>query len=303
MISFIKNHKLAAVLLIILIIVVSGKISSQSRMTSSAPLPASRLSEAVSDMAVGGGGGNMGGISAPSLYTSKVAPQADITDRMVISESHLSLLVKNVVETRKKILDYTAGLGGYMVNSTVSNPQDVPTATVIVRLPSKQLEPALDYFRALGIKVVSENLTGYDVTDQYVDIEKRITIYENTKAKFAEILTRATEISDITNLNQEIINIQSQIDSFRGQQEYYAKSAELAKLTIYLSTDEIALPYAPSETFRPAVIFKQAVRSLVGVLRVLAGLVIWLVVYAVIWVPLLLVARFIYRKMKINRGA
>ncbi len=74
------------------------------------------------------------------------------------------------------------------------------------------------------------------------------------------------------------------------------QNAKLAKLTIYLSTDEIALPYAPSETFRPTVVFKLAVRSLVGSLRDIATLAIWVVVYSVIWIPALILFKFIKRR-------
>jgi hypothetical protein len=183
-----------------------------------------------------------------------------------------------------------------MVISSVANPQDAPTGTVVVRIPSTQLNQALDYFHSLSIKVVSENLDGTDVTDQYVDTEARITTLEKTKAKYESILDSAHEISDITNLTQQILQIQSQIDSLKGQQDALTKNAQLAKITIYLSTDEIALPYAPSETFRPAVIFKLAVRSLISQLRAVATWFIWIAVYGVIWIPALILFVWAYRK-------
>ncbi|OGM20842.1 hypothetical protein A2714_02650 [Candidatus Woesebacteria bacterium RIFCSPHIGHO2_01_FULL_38_9] len=244
----------------------------------------------------GGGsaaGGNFGAISNPSIpsyslpFQQNYTPQPDVKDRLVVQESNLSLLVKDVTDVRNKIVKYAQDSGGYMVSSNVSNPQDAPTATVVVRVPSVKLEEALNFFHSLSVKVVSENLVGTDVTDQYVDIETRIATLEQTKARFETILESATEIADITNLTQQILSYQGQIDTLKGQQMALAKNAELAKLTIYLSTDEIALPYQPSETFRPGVIFKLAVRSLVGFLRNLAELAIWVGVYAVVWVPAL----------------
>lgn len=219
-------------------------------------------------------------------------PEADVENRLVIQESNVSLLVKDVVETRNNILEYASSSGGYMVNTSTRSPQDAPTATLVIRIPSAKLQEALDYFHSLSIKVVSENLTGRDVTDQYVDIEARLATYEKTKSKFESILDQATKISDITSLTREIISIQGRIDSLKGQQDSLEKNAQLAKLTIYLSTDEMALPYAPSETFRPNIIFKLAVRSLVGFARKLVSVVIWLGVYSVIWVPALAVYIF-----------
>jgi hypothetical protein len=229
-------------------------------------------------------------------------PQADVDERLVIQESNLSLLVKNVVEVRKNILDYTKTSGGYMVSSSVSNPQDAPTATVIIRIPSDKLDAALDYFHSLSVKVVSENLSGRDVTDQYVDIDARLKTLRSTKERFESILAQAVEIKDITNLTREILSVQRQIDSLIGQQESLKQNASLSKLTIYMSTDELALPYAPSETFRPNVIFKLAVRSLIGFTRSLATWAIWIGVYAVVWVPalILFIAIKRWRKKKLN---
>jgi hypothetical protein len=225
----------------------------------------------------------------------EAAPQANVVNRMVIQNSNLSLLVKNVIETRDNIVNFAQANGGYMVSSEISNPQDAPSATVIVRVNAEKLKAAIAYLHSLSVKVVSENLEGYDVTDQYVDIDKRIAILQTTINKFQSILDQAKEVSDIMNINQQIINIQSQIDSYKGQQMALKQNADLAKLTVYISTDEIALPYAPNDTFRPAVIFKLAVRSLVADLRKVAEDSIWIGVYAVIWIPILVICYFVWR--------
>jgi hypothetical protein len=239
------------------------------------------------------------GMLLPNLSRSQdYAPQTDSQNRLVIQESNLSLLVKDVTDVRNKIVSYAASSGGYMVTSSVSNPQDAPIATVVIRVPSVKLEDTLNYLRSLSIKVVSENLIGKDVTDQYVDIDSHIATLLQTKVRYESILSETKEVSDIINLTQQIINTQTQIDSLNGQQLSLEKNAELAKLTVYLSTDEIALPYAPSETFRPAVIFKLAVRSMVGTLRGLGTLAIWIGVYSIIWVPALLIIRFIKKRSK-----
>jgi len=240
-------------------------------------------------------------LALPSVDTStrsNYTPQPDAENRLVIQTSNVSLLVKDVIEVRNKILNYASTSGGYMVNVSTSNPEETPTATIVIRVPAVKLSEALDYFHSLSVKVVSENLVGRDVTDQYVDIDKRIAIQERTKAKYEQILDAATEISDITSLTQQIIYTQNQIDSLKGQQDSLEKNAELAKLTIYLATDEIALPYAPSETFQPEVIFKLAVRSLVKSLRGLAKLAIWIGVYAVIWVPAIIIFKLVRNWLK-----
>jgi len=304
-VTWIKNNKLLAVLLVIVAFFLLNSFGSFFRIR----LP----QQSVSYPKLGGMDFEAGVVSeSPANFGATRSnylppapdypPQAGVEDRLVIKESSLSLLVKDVVDSKNKILDYTKTSGGYMVSSSVSNPQDAPTATLVIRTPSDKLESALDYFHSLSVKVVSENLSGRDVTDQYIDIDARLKTLEATKERFESILVQATKIEDITNLTQRILNVQNQIDAYKGQQESLKQNAQLAKLTIYLSTDELALPYAPSETFRPNVIFKLAVRSLVGFARSLATYIIWVGVYSVVWVPALGIFLAIkrWRKRKIS---
>jgi len=242
------------------------------------------------------GGGNLNDIMPPS----ESAPNANIKNRLVITNSYLSLQVSKVAVVQKQVIKKAEELGGYMVNSSIENPSDVASATVTVRIPSKQLENALQYYRSLSIKVISENLQGDDVTDQYVDFAAQLKTYEKTKTIFEQMLDKATNIQDILEVQREIINVQSSIDSIKGQMDYLKKNAEMAKITLYLSTDELALPYAPTDTWRPSVIFKQAVRSLVGTVRRIGSLAIWIGVYAIIWVPILLIVLYIRRKRRFS---
>lgn len=230
-------------------------------------------------------------------------PPSDVKSRLVIQETSLSLVVKDVRQTTDTILNYVEDQGGYMVSTTLTQPEEAPYGTVVVRVPSLKLRETLEYFRSQSIKVASEFISGKDVTDEYVDIEAQIKTLESTKSRFEEILRDAVKIDDILRVQREIISLQSQIDNFKGRQQLLEGSAELSRVTIHLSTDEIALPYTPSETFRPNVIFKLAVRSLVVNLRKLAAAAIWLLVYSVIWLPIIGIIIFIKRfKAGRNKG-
>jgi len=289
--SWIKNNKLICVLVVIIIYLL-GKNSiflPRTYLTSSSlsKMPSASLegSNSLNDI----------------MPLSESAPNANIKDRLVIKNSYLSLQVSKVSDVQKQVIGKAEELGGYMVNSSIDNPSDVASATVTVRIPSKQLDSALQYYRSLSIKVVSENLQGYDVTDQYTDFAAQLKIYEKTKVIFEQMLDKAINVQDILQIQREIINIQASIDSIKGQQDYLEKNSEMAKITLYLSTDELALPYAPTETWRPKVIFKQAVRSLIGTLRSIGSLTIWIVVYSVILVPIFFIILFIRRRTQAKK--
>ena len=218
------------------------------------------------------------------------------TNRMVVQSSNLSLLVKDVPASRDSVIAKAEELGGWMVNSSLNRPEESPFAHVTISVPSTQIKPALDYFRSLSIKVVSENLQGRDVTDSYTDLEEHISILEKTKSRYEDIRTKAVEVNDLITITRELTNIQTQIDRYKGQLQKLEQQVSMSQISVYISTDEIALPYAPDQAFRPGVIFKLAVRSLVSTFYGLGTKAIWIVVYSIIWIPVLFIIRWFQKR-------
>jgi len=233
---------------------------------------------------------------APEVKKTTISQNAS-QNRMVVADSYLSLVVAKVEDTHQQILKKVEEFGGFMISSSVNNPQENANASLTVRIPSEKLEAALAYFKSLSIKVVTENLTGEDITNQYTDINARLKTLDKTKAIFEEMLNKATLVQDILDVQQQIIAVQDQIDVLKGQTKYLEESSSMAKITVYLSTDELSLPYAPLDSWRPEQIAKEAVRSLISMARGIIGLLIWIGVYGIIWMPVLIIIYFIKKKL------
>ncbi len=279
-INWIKTHKLAVLLILIVAFLLFKDSFSRVR-----PLGGSYTGYSMSSAPmIAKSTRGIPGIGMPSQRENIV----QLDNRMVIKNSDLSLLVTDVRAVSDQILSYAKGVGGFMVSPSYTKPEESPFATVIIRVPTTVLENALSHLRSLGVKVISENLMGTDVTGEYTDIEARLTTLKKTQAKFNDILEKVTNVADILSVQRELISLQDQIDSLIGQKTALVKNAELTKITVYLSTDELALPYTPDKAFRPNLIFKEAVRSLINSVRQAAEILIWIGVYSVFWIPLVL---------------
>lgn len=280
--EWVKKNKIASLVYVILILVIFKEF-----FVFKSPIQPTPVAMPAFDSGVSLGGGGMKSVSSSIMPVREVAP-TDQASRIVVEETSMSLVVLKVKESADRIAELAKTNGGYMVSTNISQPEEAPFASVVVRIPAEKVKSTIEEYRKLSIKVTSENVIGTDVTDQYVDLEARLKTLETTKSKFEEIMARATVVQDILTVQRELINLQDQIDSLKGRQKYLEQTAALSKVTIYLSSDEMALPYAPSEAFRPAVIFKLAVRALNGALRGIAEKLIWIVVFSVIWVPVLI---------------
>lgn len=290
-IAWIKNHKLISVLLIVILYFLIKQSLPTYQMSSSKYITSDYSArESSSSQGMGLTMPNFAAPSSPSYSKIGTTPQ----NRMVVADSYLSLVVSKVENSHRQILNKVQELGGFMINSSINNPQENANASLTIRIPSDKLETALAYFKSLAIKVVTENLTGEDVTNQYSDINARLKTLDRTKEIFEEMLGKAIAIPDILNIQREIINMQDQIDSLKGQTKYLEENSSMAKITIYLSTDELSLPYAPLDSWRPEQIMKEAVRSIISTFRIIFGLLIWIGVYGIIWIPALII--FIFAK-------
>ncbi|MDC0449092.1 DUF4349 domain-containing protein [bacterium] len=244
------------------------------------------------DMQYGGRGGPM----STAMY-DPVAPRPDITDRKVITTSHLSALVTDVTSSVESVKSYVNQHKGYTVNESISRPEAGETATLVVRIPTDKVDVFKDQLRKLAVKVTSEKIDGTDITDQYVDMQERISRLEKTKARLDQILASAETVEEIMSVQDRIFMVQDQIDSYKGQLQYMDGATSTSKITIYLSEDELSLPYLPDTSWRPNVIFKKAVRSMIGTLQSLGTFAIWFAVYIPI-ILLLVVVVWVAKKIK-----
>ncbi len=295
--TWLRNNKLTVFLVLIIVFLLAKSLFNVSPVYRSSSGDSTKL---MSEIGIAPSAGNSG-VANYSLPQPEAAP-VDQADRMVVEESSLSLLVKNVRESADLVVSQAKEAGGFMVSSSLSSPEESAFATVVVRVPNEKFRDVVGSFRGLAVKVTSESLFGTDVTSEYVDLQARLDTLQKTKTKFEQILDQAVNIQDILEVQRELTSLQGQIDSLKGQQNYLEKTAQLSKITVYLSSDELALPYAPATLFRPAVVLKLAVRSLVTTLRGVATALIWVVVYAAIWLPVLLVALWLRRRWLKKRG-
>lgn len=279
--NWLKTHKLS-VLLLLIISILLGK----SRLTPkiSAPSYPDTVSYA--------------GLSRSILppIGGSTNPAVPLPERKVTVQTDLSLLVKNVTESISHVKSQAESVGGFMVNSSANYPEGGATGYISVRVPSAKLDSFLGSVRNLAVRVVSENISGTDVTDQYTDIDSRLSTLAQTKTTFEEIMRRANTVDEILRVQQSIFQVQDQIDSLKGQKKYLEDTTATSLVSVNLATDELSLPYAPAQPWRPSVIFKTAVRSLVGSLRGLGTAAIWLAVYSAFWLPAAAIIWYLSRR-------
>jgi hypothetical protein len=200
-------------------------------------------------------------------------------------------------------------MGGFVVSSylyeTALGAGDLTTTqgTLTIRVPAERLDEALKTIKAGAIEVRSENISGEDVTQQYVDLQSRLRNLEAAEAQLQEIMGSATRTEDVMMVYNQLVQVRGEIESVKGQMQYFEQSAKLSAVTLELIPDAAAQPLQIAG-WRPQGTAKAAVEALIQALQFLADAAIWAVICIVpIGVILGLPAYFVVRAMRRRRKA
>ena len=230
-------------------------------------------------------------------------------ERLIIRDASLNLVVPDTAAALDEINGLVDELGGYVVESNTYQYQEGQRASVRFRIPAESLDVALDRIRALASEVRSQNISGKDLTDEYVDRKSSLRHLEATEARLLEFLEEAEDTEAALAVYEPLQEVQAQIEQVKGRIQYLEQSAAMATVSLEIIPDELAQPIQVGG-WHPEGTLRNAFESLVRVLRFLVDAAIVIVVLvipvlAVIAVPiagLILLVRAIVRRRRARRA-
>lgn len=238
-----------------------------------------------------------------------VANEATV-ERLVVRDASLSLVVEDTAEAVDAINAMAAEMGGYIVESSVYQYQEGQRASVRLRIPASSLDAALDRVRDLATEVRSEDVTGTDVTDEYVDKKSQLRSLEAAQQKLLEFLEEAEDTEAALAVYAELREIDAEIEQVKGRIQYLEQSTAMATLRLDIVPDKLAQPIQVAG-WHPEGTLKDAVQALVRVLQFIADAAIVIVVLVVpvvlvLAVPvagIVLLVRWIIRRRRAKKAS
>jgi hypothetical protein len=230
-------------------------------------------------------------------------------ERLIIRDASLSMVVPDTAAALDEINDLVDELGGYVVESNTYQYQEGQRASVRFRVPAESLDVALDRIRALASEVRSQNISGKDLTEDYVMHKSSLRHLEATEARLLEFLEEAEDTEAALAVYEQLRGVQAQIEQVKGRIQYLEQSAAMATVSLEIIPDELAQPIQVGG-WHPEGTLRNAFESLVRVLQFLVDAAIVIVVLvvpvlAVIAVPiagLFLLVRAIVRRRRARRA-
>lgn len=211
-----------------------------------------------------------------------VAPES--YDQKIIKTGSLTLHMDDVRESAKSIEEYVGGIGGSVLNSSVTRGDSSYSGYITVRVPADQFDTAIEALKEMAVYVDYEYTNADDVTEAYMDLEARLHNYQAEEEQYLSILNKATTVQDILSVTSALSNVRYQIESLESSISYY--DTRVAYSTIDLTLGEDDSVSAVTGKWRPISTIRDAFSDWISFLQ---GGVDWVIYVAIFAWPLVLV--------------
>ncbi len=263
------------------------------------------ISAAKKDGFVGGGDDKAsGGISdqpTTAVVGTPTDPLPTATNRgqlIKIGTIDISVPTDKYQSSTAQLSTMPGRFGGFIESSQQSadpgtETQRTPrTNTVVMRVPNTRFDDARSAIGGLG-KLISEQISGQEVSAQLVDIEARLTSLRLQEDAYRKLFEQAKAIQDIITVQERLTEVRTQIEQITAQKSSLQDQVAYSTLTITVrenlgkgaTSTNAATPTFGKQTSSA---WKNATKALSAVLTGLAVILVW----SVPFLPLIAIAGF-----------
>ncbi len=213
-------------------------------------------------------------------------------DRKVIRQAHLELQADDTRAAYDRIVEIAESAGGFIANANVypvNGNDDQPRVTMVLRIPADRLAASISEIKGSVEEVITESQDAQDVTEQYVDLEARLTNLTVLETELRALLEEVRKQPDadpdkLLRVFTEISSTRGQIEQIQGQINYLDNVVDLASVDVTLTPTPAVVPIV-EDTWRPVEVARDSLRSLVHGMQKVAE---WAIGFAIYALPMLL---------------
>jgi uncharacterized protein YfcZ (UPF0381/DUF406 family) len=217
--------------------------------------------------------------------------------RKIIKDAQMSLEVADIDLALSRVNGIAAQSGGYVLETKTSfDSYNRKTAYIRIAVLVDQFEAALQRLREGASQILSEQASGVDVTQEFVDVQSQIANLEATQARIRQFLEQAKTVEEALKVNAQLTEIEGQLSQLKGRLQFLSQRAAYSTITIELQLPPPATPTPtltptpmPTPTrepiWNPEKTTEQASTTLLTIVQSFATLLLW---FAIVVLPLAL---------------
>lgn len=173
---------------------------------------------------------------------------ADVNAKIIYT-AYINLESTEFDKSYSAIEDLVKRCGGYFQNRSLSNHNgSYRTASMDIRIPVAQYGSFLEDISGTAT-VITKNENAEDVSEDYYDIESRLTTAKTKLKRLNQLLAEAENLEDIITIESSISETEWVVDSLQGALNNYDSRIEYSTVSISLEEVYSVKPNEAPKTF------------------------------------------------------
>jgi len=174
--------------------------------------------------------------------TEKAISIEAAVDRKIIRDANLTIEVASTTEAQQRVTSIAETLGGFVVTSEARQRQDSEPAKrtldikLVIRVPSAQFNSALEQIEKLATNLTERNVTGQDVTEEFIDLDARLKTQKALELQFLDIMKQAKKVDDALEVQRQIADVRTEIEKLEGRRRFLESKSSLSTITVNIHT-------------------------------------------------------------------
>jgi Domain of unknown function (DUF4349) len=195
-----------------------------------------RMVHGSAPMAAAPGSAAAKGSASQGGQTSKNAAIPLAAGSAIVYTAGLTVRTGDVANEVTRAEQIATASGGYVSNESTSIDPVHPalsTASLELKIPVAMYQATIDRLAALGTQV-SRQQQAQDVTENVADVTSRVASAQAAIAQLRTLLSRASSIGDLLNIQDQISQQESELESLQAQQRALDHETTYATVSLQL---------------------------------------------------------------------
>ena len=213
-------------------------------------------------------------------------------ERLVIKTAYMRVSVADPEVAMQSVTQLAKGLGGFVVSSESSSTGQgagsYKNASISIRIPTAKLDEAMEAIRKLAAHgkdgILSESVSGEDVTSDYVDSQSRLRNLEAAEKQLTTLMENTTDLEQTMAVFRELTRTREQIEVIQGHIKYLKESASMSLISATFVA-EASLKPIEIGGWKPQGTAREAVQTLIDLGQ---GVADFLIRFSIVCLPFLI---------------
>ena len=231
-------------------------------------------------------------LQSDNVKTENLSNESTVKNKKIIKDGDISVKTNDIYASKKGIDNLLKKLNAYYESEKLQNDDQTISYYLKIRVPSDNFEKLIISIENGKDEILSKSIQAKDVTEEYIDIESRLTNKREYLKRYKELLSKASTVKDIIAIEENIRILQEEIESKEGRLNYLNDQVLFSTLDINLYKEkEFVYKPQPQDKFS-----ERVKKSLSNGWKSVVEFVLWTIT---IWpyIILLLIAFFVIKRI------